>query len=191
MDARITWWYYLIPEDKFPQIKDKADKLDTLRDRELSEEEAKLKEKLIDEINSIASSISYKVVEYKDTDEKKDGTIIEELVYRMDEAHEVKIYSDGYYFKFMVYITPEGLQKEYSKIEKIFSIIADHHLLKEEFLGKRKYLQRATEIFNELRELYKEAYENKCGIIKTDKVEWVETKEDEELEETEEVNEEN
>jgi len=159
--------------------------LDNLRNRELSEEENREKESLIDQINEIGAEIAHKITVYQDSsDGKKDGTIIEELVYRMDEAREIRKYSDGFYFHFLVYVKPQELQEKYDKIKKIFEIIADHDLLKEEFLGKWEYLERAREIFEELRHMYEEAYENNCGIVKTDKVEWVEF-EDEELEEEE------
>jgi hypothetical protein len=175
MDSLLTWRYFIIPEDKFEQIKGKVDELDYLRDKELSTEENERKETLIDEINAEAPSIACKVVEYRDTDGVKDGTIVSELVYRMDEAKEVKEYSEGFYFKFLVYITPSDLQQEYAKIEKIFGLIETNELLKEEFLGKWEYLDRAQQIFDEVRSMYMEAYENKCGVIKTDKVEWVGT----------------
>jgi hypothetical protein len=175
MDSLLTWRYFVIPKDKFDQIKGKVDELHSLRDRELSLEENEKKENLIDEINSEAPSIACKVLEYKDTDGGKDGTIVSELVYRMDEASEVKDYSEEFYFKFLVYVTPSELQEEYPKIEKIFDLVENQDLLKEEFLGKWEYLERAQNIFHELRTMYIEAYENQCGVIKTDKVEWVGT----------------
>jgi DNA-binding transcriptional ArsR family regulator len=179
MDSLLTWRYFLIPQDKFEEIKDKAEVLDSLRDRELSEEENETKESLIDEINKTAPSIARKVVEYKDTDGTKDGTIVSELVYRMDEAREVQKYSEGFYFKFLVHITPEDLQKEYPTIGEIFEVTENLNLLREEFLGKWEYLERAKEIFGEIRNMYREAYESKCGVIKTDTVEWVGTGQEE------------
>lgn len=189
MEALLTWKYFLINESDFDQIKAQADELDTLRNRELSPEEEETKENLISQIDETASKIAKDVYEYKDQGESKDGTIMEELVYRMDEAPELRKYTDPdeFYFHFLVYITPEGLQKQYDTILRIFEVTADHDLLKEEFLGKWVYLERAREIFKELRKIYSEAHGANCGVVKIDRVQWVEEEEDETEAELEEV----
>jgi len=184
MKPLITWRYFLIPKDKFNSIKPLSDELDGLRNRELSNEESTRKELLIEEINEKARVIALKIQVYKDDENDgrdgtiRDGTIIEELIYRMDESWEVHNYSSGFYFQFLVYATPEELQKQKPEIEEIFKTVADHHLLKKEFLGKWIYLDRAREIFGELRKLYNFAFSNECGIIKTDQVTWKETEMD-------------
>jgi len=175
MEALLTWRYFVVPEDKFGEIKPLADELDALRDRELSEEESKRQEDLMDQINSLGEKIAKKVIVYKDEGDLKDGTIAEELVYRMGESEMMGAFRDEYYYHFLVYITPEQLASDYEAIEKIFKTIADHDLLKTEFLGEWIYLDRAQEIFGEVRAMFKEAYESKCGIIKTDKLEWQES----------------
>lgn len=175
MEALLTWKFFLVPEDKFEQIKKLAEELDSYRNRELSEEEAERKESLINIIDEKASGIAHKTYTYKDDSENKDGTITEELVYRMDEAPEVRYYTDPdeFYFKFLVYITPDGLQKQYDSILKIFNTIESRDLLKREFLGKWEFLDRAREIFQYIKTMYKDAYENNCGVIKIDKIEWL------------------
>ena len=183
MEPLITWRYFLIPADKFDEIKPMADELDGLRNRELSEEEARHKEELINQINEKAKESAKKIQVYTDDDEGRDGTVVEELIYRMDEAWEVHNFNTDFYFKFLVYATPEELQKQKSMIEKIFDKIADKNLLKKEFLGKWIYLDRARIIFKHLRELFSFAFENNCGIIKTDSVTWKETEIDKDEEE--------
>lgn len=186
MKALLTWKYFLIPEEKFDVIKSEADELDTLRNRELTEKESARKDELIDIIDLKAKDIAEEVVVYKDDGESRDGTIVEELVYRMDEAIEIRKYKDQdeFYFQFMVYCTPEGLQKQYDTIKKIFIITEDHDLLKEEFLGKWIYLDRAREILHEIRKMFQTAYDDHCGIVKIDRLEWL--PENEEMEELEE-----
>jgi len=183
MEALLTWKYFLISGEKFDVIKADADELDTLRNRELTKEESKRKDELIDIIDVKAKGIADEVIVYKDDGDCKDGTIVEELVYRMDEAIELRKYRDPdeFYFQFMVYCTPEGLQKQYEMIKKIFAITENHNLLKEEFLGKWVYLERAREIFHELKKMYQTAYDDHCGIVKIDRVEWL--PESDELEE--------
>jgi hypothetical protein len=175
MDAYLTWKYFVIPEDKFDQIKSVEEELDTLRNRELSDEEAVRKDMLIDVIDKQAPAISELVLEFKDSETAKDGTIMEELVFRMDEAPELRKFTepDEFYFPFMVRITPEGLQSQYPTIEKIFEATSDHNLLKEEFLGDWVYLERAKEIFSQIVDMFKTAHEKKCGIIKIDKLDWI------------------
>ncbi len=182
MEALITWRYFLIPEDKFDQIKPAAEELDGLRNRELTEEEAAHKEELIARINEKAKEIAKKIQIYTDDEEGRDGTVVEELIYRMDEAWELHSFRTEFYFKFLVYATPQELQKQKDTIEKIFDKIADKDLLKREFIGKWIYLDRARVIFKHLRELYQFAFENNCGIIKTDSVTWKETEIDREEE---------
>jgi hypothetical protein len=179
MESLMTWRYFLVPEDKFDGVKYLSDQLNELRDIELTEEDNEKKEKIIDEINGLAPSLAYKTIEYRDEGTIKDGTIVEELVYRMDESPEVSKFSEGFYFKFLAYITPEELQEEFDQIDKIFYIIKSKNLLNEQFLGKSEYLSRAREIFEELNKMYQEAFNKKCGVIKTDKVEWIRTDEDE------------
>ncbi|MCD4784364.1 MAG: hypothetical protein K8T10_11140 [Candidatus Eremiobacteraeota bacterium] len=186
MEALLTWKYFLIPGEKFDAIKSEADELDSLRNRELTEKESARKDELIDIIDLKAKDVAEEVVVYKDDGEGKDGTIVEELVYRMDDSPELRKYreQDEFYFQFMVYCTPEGLQKQYDKIKKIFAITKDHNLLKEEFLGKWVYLERAREIFHEIRKMFQTANDDHCGIVKIDRVEWVPGSEEvEELEE--------
>jgi hypothetical protein len=186
MKPLITWRYFIIPENAFDSVKKEADEIDGLRNRELSDEENNRKESLIEALNEKAEKIAMKTIVYSDSEEKNDGTVIEELVYLMDKSPEVSQYSQGYYFQFLVYAPPGELQKEYKDVEKVFDIISSKNLLKKEFLGEWKYLDRAKEIFEELRKMLKEAYENKCGVIMTDVVIWESTPEDEEEEDTEE-----
>ena len=187
MEALLTWKYFLIPQDSFGKVKDFADELDTLRNRELNEEESARKAELIDKIDEVGSSIAERVIVYKDSEdgEEKDGTVCEELVYRMDEAPEVRKYTepDEFYFKFLVYITPEGLQKQFKTIQQIFDETENHNLLKEEFLGEWHFLKRAKEIFEELREMYEDANTNKWGVVKIDRLEWMDEEEMEDEEE--------
>jgi hypothetical protein len=178
MKAQITWRYFLVPKDKFAQVSGLAIELDGLRNRELNEEEAARKEALIEELNQKAAAVALKVKEYQDSDQDKDGTIIEELVYRMDESREVKKYSSGFYFQFLVHASPDDIQSQKAQIEKIFHIIESQDLLKKEFLGKWEYLERARALFLEIKELFHFAFENNCGIFKTDQVTWLETPED-------------
>lgn len=182
MEPLITWRYFLIPEDKFDQIKEMADQLDTLRNRELTEEEDTTKESLIEKINEKAKEIALKTQVYSDDDEGRDGTVVEELVYRMDEAWELHNFKADFYFKFLVYATPQEIQTQKDHIESIFKKIADRDLLKKEFLGKWVYLDRARVIFKHIWDLYHFAFENKCGIIKTDQLIWKETELDREME---------
>ncbi|MCE1245603.1 MAG: hypothetical protein LWY06_03040 [Firmicutes bacterium] len=191
MDAYLTWKYFVIPEDKFDQIKDLEEELNTLCNKELDDEQAVRKEMLIDMIDKQATPISEMVMIFKDSENAKDGTIMEELVYRMDEAPELRKYTepDEFYFPFMVRITPDGLQKQYAVIEKIFEVTSEHDLLKQEFLGDWVYLERAKAIFVQIVDMFKTAYEKKCGIIKIDKLDWIDDamvqKEEEVLEEVE------
>lgn len=187
MEAYLTWKYFVVSQDNFGQIKEMAEELDELRNRELDRKDATKKEALIDFIDEKASRIADRVIVYHDDEINKDGTITEELVYRMDDAKELRQYKDldQPYFHFLVYITPEDLQARFERIDSIFKLTADHHLLKTEFLGKWVYLERAREIFKEIWDMYKSAFEQKCGIIKIDKVKWIFDEEEEE--ETEEV----
>lgn len=175
MDAYLTWKYFVIPEDKFDQIKELEEELDGLRNKELNDEQAVRKDMLIDMIDKQATPISEMVLVFKDSENVKDGTIMEELVYRMDEAPELRKYTepDEFYFPFMVRITPEGLQNQYPVIEKIFEVTSDHDLLKVEFLGDWVYLERAKAIFIQIVDMFKTAHEKKCGIIKIDKLDWI------------------
>lgn len=191
MEPLLTWKYFLISESDFPQIKDAADELDTLRNRELTDEENERKENLINQIDELGSKIAAHTVVYqdrKDMEGHRDGTVCEELVYRLDDAPEVRQYTDPdeFYFSFLVYITPEGLQKQYPTIQKIFDVVENHSLLKEEFLGEWRYLQRAKSILSELEMMYEDAYNNKWGVVKIDRLEWLDEEDDEE-EETGEV----
>lgn len=186
MESLLTWKYYLVAETDFPQVKDLAEELDTLRNRELTDEENERKESLISQIDELGSKIAAHTLVYqdrKDIQGHRDGTVCEELVYRLDEAPEVRQYTDPdeFYFKFLVYITPEGLQKQYPTIQKIFDIVENHELLKEEFLGEWRYLQRAKSIFFDLKMMYEDAYKNNWGLVKIDRLEWL----DEEIEEEE------
>ena len=175
MDAVLTWKYFVLNRERFQDLKELAEELDTYRNRELTDEEANRKEDVISQIDTQASEIAEKVIEYKDQDACKDGTIMEELVYRMDEAPELQKYTepDEYYFKFLVYITPDDLLKQFKTIIDIFREIEKRNLLKEEFIGKWIYLNRAKEILSELKDMYEFAHKNEFGIIKIDKVEWL------------------
>lgn len=190
MEPLLTWKYFLISENDFPQIKDAADELDSLRNRELTDEENERKEALINQIDELGSKIALHSVVYqdrKDMEGYRDGTVCEELVFRLDEAPEVKKYTapDEFYFSFLVYITPDGLQKQYATIRKIFDEVENHNLLKEEFLGEWRYLQRAKAIFSELEMMFEDAYKDKCGVIKIDRLEWLDDDSEEEEEEAE------
>ena len=192
MEPLLTWKYFLISENDFPQIKEAADELDSLRNRELTDEENERKESLISQIDELGTKIATHSLVYqdrKDMEGHRDGTVCEELVYRLDEAPEVKKYTDPdeFYFSFLVYITPDGLQKQYPTIQKIFDEVENHNLLKEEFLGEWRYLQRAKAIFSELEMMYEDAYKGKCGVIKIDRLEWLDDDSEEEEEETGEV----
>ncbi|MFP4498464.1 MAG: hypothetical protein ACLFQV_09670 [Vulcanimicrobiota bacterium] len=196
MEPLLTWRYFLIHEDDFNKIRPLADELnDNLRNRPLSEEENNRKEELIDEINQLGGEIAKRTFVYKDVDDNNDltndGTIVEELVYRMDDAFGIlRRYGDSNLtFPFLTYIPPEELQDDYDKIKDIFDEISEHDLLKKEFLGKWKYLERAREIFDELMVMYKWAFKNDCGVVQTDKLEWVDHDEDEDVS-TEEIEEE-
>jgi hypothetical protein len=180
MKPLITWRYFIIPENAFEGIRKEADELDSLRNRELSDEENNRKESLIEALNDKAGKIATKTIVYSDDEGKNDGTVIEELVYLMDKSPEVSEYSQGYYFQFLVYAPPDEFQKEYKDVEKVFEIISKKNLLKQEFLGEWQYLDRAKVIFEELRAMLKEAHDNKCGIIMTDVVMWESTLDDEE-----------
>ncbi len=192
MEPLLTWKYFLIGEDVFPQIKDAADELDTLRNRELTDEENERKEDLIRQIDELGSKVAAHTVVYqdrKDMEGHRDGTICEELVYRLDEAPEVRKYTDPdeFYFSFLVYITPDGLQKQYPTIQKIFDEVENHNLLKEEFLGEWRYLQRAKSILSEMEMMYEDAFKNRWGVVKIDLLEWMDDDDEEEEEETGEV----
>lgn len=178
MKSLITWRYFVIPKDKFEEIKEPAEELDGLRNRELSDEEMNRKEELIEEINRISEKIASKTLIFKDDEQSKDGTITEELIYRMDESIEFMEYSSDYYFPFLVYAKPDNLQDQADDIRKIFKTVEGHNLLKKEFLGKWEYLETAKKIFAEIRDMFEFAIEKECGVVKTDSVEWMETEED-------------